>query len=208
LGGMWLRKLERQLRRRQQYFRRRIDTRLVFPFLALVLLLFLGYAVFISPLFSLETVTIKLTPSEGHDLEREGIEQGVKKRVLGKNILLLSTKELSFLEEEPSYREVKISKKLPHSLVVAVSRRIPLAMVSDQRGRLFLVDETGTIFSSQRQEGLPVITLPEQILSLGQKISSEGVASALSQKCCWVLRGIKVQHFWSFSKTTGRREFC
>ena len=177
---MWWRKLGRQIRRRQQYVRRRVDTRLVSVFLVLVPLLFLSYAAFVSPLFSLVDITVEFTSSEGHDLEREGIEQGVKKRVLGKNILLLSTKELSFLEEELSYREVKIAKKLPHSLVVAVSRRVPLAVVSDQRGRLFLVDETGTIFSSQRQEGLPVINLPEQSLSLGQEISSEGVAFVLS----------------------------
>lgn len=156
----------------------RLDFRRLRRRLVVLLLLSISYAIFFFPLFSIQTVEVKVTPAK-NDLEEEILKQEIKKRVSGANLLFLSSEKLAFLSEDVTIANVKVRRIWTRTLGVEVEKRVPKIMVSDARGQFFLADDEGTIFLRGKMEELPAIRIPKN-LSLGEKLSPEEIDFVLT----------------------------
>ena len=163
----------RRARRRLRKWRRFLS-RCAGPFAALAVPAALVYVVFFSSLFSLESIEVGISPCENR-LEEESLKQELRKRISGSNLLLLRSRRLSFLEDDPAVEGFEIEKRWPDGLAVKVIKRVPRAILEDPAGQLFLVDKAGVVFSRAKDQNLPFIKYLGPRLSLGDRVAGREV---------------------------------
>lgn len=162
---------------------------LVIPFkpLSLILIIVLlaasVYFFFQSDPFQVRTIEFEFEESvNGIGIPDEAlVRQRISEEVLAKSTIFLNPEEVeekiksTFLTVEA----IEIVKKLPSSLLIKVSVRVPLARVRGQAGEL-LVDAEGLLFREASGEDLPIIDLGETFSgSLGEVIGGDEVGAYL-----------------------------
>lgn len=103
----------------------------------------------------------------------------------GSNLFKLDTREAAEkIELHPSIKEVKIKRKLPHTIKIEITERIPAALVVGL-SELIIVDVEGVYL--QKVDDLQELQLPiisgipvQENVSPGSIISTQGLNSALS----------------------------
>ena len=78
----------------------------------------------------------------------------------GDNLLWLNLKEISQkIISNPWVKEVKIERNFPHTLIIKITERVPVALVHQEK--IFLVDEDGNLFKELEPQDpfdFPIIT--------------------------------------------------
>ncbi|MFW6143383.1 MAG: cell division protein FtsQ/DivIB [Patescibacteria group bacterium] len=169
----WLFNLRRNIRRKLKALRRRYSPKLLLYPLAVIFLFFLCWFVFFSSFLDIKQIELELVP-HAEDLREEALQQELNKKVLGSNLLFFTKKDLDFLKQDLSIAEVDVSRLGFNTVEVTLTKRIPVAMVSDAQERLFLVDREGKIFLRSKLDNFPVLIV-QRDLDLGEEISQEGM---------------------------------
>ena len=143
-------------------------------FLISVGLAVLVYVVFVSSLFSLSSIEVTITPNE-NELEGESLKQEIKREVAQDNLLFFKPRRLSFLEDDPTIERFEIKKQWPSGLSVAITKRVPRAVLEDSMGRFFLVDGAGVVFARAGDFDLPLIKYSGVKLAIGDVVASREI---------------------------------
>ncbi|AET70215.1 cell division septal protein [Desulfosporosinus orientis DSM 765] len=146
----------------------------------LTILLSLGLALFLrSSAFAIQHVTV-----EGLSLISENEILKLSDGIQGQNLLLFDRKALQYkISLHPLVQSVEFRRKLPNSLIIQVSERIPAALVVVPKGVLE-VDSEGTFLrrlESWPEKDYPVISgieLPDTV-GPGQNLSNALLKAAL-----------------------------
>jgi len=111
------------------------------------------------------------------------LEELTKARSLGQPIFTVDKKELenSLERNFQGAKEISISRKLPKTLVVSVTERVPLAVVKDAQDNYYLIDEDGYVLGrvDQAKTNLPKVNYDKDI-SVGYVLEPELVSVFLS----------------------------
>lgn len=108
--------------------------RFKYPFLALLIIIGLGYFLFYSTFFQIQKIEISgtknITPQEIENLAREVIEKNIFWVINQNNIFLLSKTRLEKnirqgIENKFALDELKFTKKLPDNLKIEIKEKIP-----------------------------------------------------------------------------------
>ena len=114
--------------------------------------------------------------SEDRIREYSGLREGL-------NLFAVDLKEVEKkLSEVPDIESVYIERRLPHTLVVKVRERVPVARIrgSESLRYPFLVDRNGVVMAYRlRAAGLPLITGVAERLRPGRAVQDPDVAVAL-----------------------------
>lgn len=115
--------------------------------LGLVIMVTLGVAFGSTKLLTIQTI----------EVEGSGIQIAIDQRKIPKNLLFFPSDQIreALLSENPLLGEVIIKKKFPHTLVIMVYGRIPIARLQIQ-GRSVDLDSEGVVLG----ESVPGINLP------------------------------------------------
>lgn len=146
----------------------------------LTILLSIGLTLFLrSSAFAIQNVTV-----QGLKLIPENEILKLANGVQGQNLLLFNQTELSYkISLHPLVQSVQFQRKLPHTLVIKVSERTPVALVVVSKG-VVEVDAQGTFLrrlESWPNTDHPVITginLPDTA-GPGQNLSNPSLTAAL-----------------------------
>ena len=130
-------------------------------------------AILFSPVFKIKSIEFNAQNciSDKNQLE--------KYQVLGKNILLFKSDELSYnLKNDFScIDQIKITKALPAKLKIEIGVQKPIAKIE---GKDLVLTKDGAISTSVQTENLPTIFLPsETFLQEGQKVNDATTLFAL-----------------------------
>ena len=147
----------------------------------LVLLLALGLALFLrSSAFSVQQVTV-----QGLKLIPEGEILKLANGVQGQNLLLFDREGISYkISLHPLVKNIQFQRKLPHTLIIQVTERVPVALVVVPKG-VVEVDAEGTFLrrlESWPKTDQPVIAGIELIDTVGpgQNIDNPSLMAALN----------------------------
>ena len=127
-------------------------------------------------------VVIKFFTIEVIEVQGSGLNIIVDQKKLSKNLLFFPTEQLrnQLLSENPLLLDVKIQKKLPHTLVIVAKLRTAIAHLQTNT-RMVDIDEDGMIISdSMPNETLPILFFDVTPIRIGQKITKQQIQSALS----------------------------
>jgi cell division protein FtsQ len=131
------------------------------------------YFLFFFPAFQIKNIEIEGTSFVQENNLRELVESFVKRKFLfleSKSILILSKNNLKklILEKNLEIKDLEIKKKLPDSLIIEVSERVPVANFCWENDCYFL-DEEGIIFRKSDSKNL-VIKTEKGNLKLGDQV--------------------------------------
>lgn len=138
----------------------------------LALILSATVAVGVTRFFTIQTI----------EVQGPGIGLIVDQKKFPRNLLFFPTELVrsQLLSENPLLGDVEIRKKLPHTLVIAVKPRTPVARLQTN-GRSVDVDKEGIVVSdSMPGTMLPLIFFDIESVRVGQKIHNPQVSLALS----------------------------
>ncbi|MBI3577717.1 FtsQ-type POTRA domain-containing protein [Candidatus Gottesmanbacteria bacterium] len=136
----------------------------------------LGIAVLLGSgaVFWLVTGAFALTTVE---VVGDGVGIIIDQQKLPKNLLLLPTDKLeaSLRYAYPLLASVRVTKRYPHTLVIATATRKPIVRIGN-----FLLDKEGIVVDEKNSsEGLPLLDLPVATMTVGSKLSDPAVVTAL-----------------------------
>lgn len=121
---------------------------------------------FYSPYFSIKDIKIE---SSSEDLN---YISEICEVCRGKNIFRFNSKILKEeLAKNSKFKEIKIKKRLPNTLIISVERRQPIASLL-KNGKIFGVDEEGVLFPIE-QELFPIVCFSEENTKLICKFLKE-----------------------------------
>lgn len=107
----------------------------------------------------------------------DGVGMTIDQHMVPKNLLLLRTDKLeaSLMVEYPLLSSIKVSKRYPHTLVIAAMTRKPIARIST-----FFLDRDGFLVDEKKSsDTLPLLDLPVVPIAIGSKLSDPAVVTAL-----------------------------
>ncbi len=174
----------RKLQRSSRVFVPVSGRQIVVPFrpLSTLLILFLtllsGFLFLHSDIFQVKRLEFEFEEVADEALVR----QRIMEEVLARSIFFLDSSDVEskIKESFPTIRAVFLEKSLPDRLSIKVAVRVPLAIVEDENGFRFLVDEDGFLFREVGKEKLPVIKLGEDFEGrVGLTVDEQGVAGYL-----------------------------
>ena len=168
-------------RRRLPRNRRRFNfRRLVWPLAAVAILSGSGvgcYYLLTAPALRVNRIEVLGT----HLLDRTAIEADAKP-ALGKNILLISKKQLAArIARHPELKSVSIGRALPRKIVVRVAERVPYLTAASGTG-LWLVDSAGLPFHEVKRapESIPLVEFPPEVRIIsGRPVRHVSMKSAI-----------------------------
>jgi cell division septal protein FtsQ len=165
--------------RRKRYFQRSLKRNL--PVLrtagyVLIVVVLLGtplFAIFKTDLFKISKVNVV---GAGSFVSAVDVQSLVESSALGKNIFFLDRKDMheTLLKNFRGAREIIVKVKLPNKLVLEVSERDPLALITnDQVEDHFVIDSEGLVLGvvDETKTNLPKIKYEGEI-NVGEFISS------------------------------------
>ncbi|MFA6190090.1 MAG: FtsQ-type POTRA domain-containing protein [Candidatus Staskawiczbacteria bacterium] len=107
-------------------------------------------------------------------------------KITSKSILLVNTKEVNkkILEKFPEIEKLKINKKLPQTMTLAIVERKPIGAYCDQiSNNCFMIDPTGTIFELLTTIPADTTIVRQNMATsqafLGQKVISQNIITAI-----------------------------
>lgn len=145
-------------------------------FLRLIVLVIVGiigligtmYGLFFVGLFDVRNVTVKAPDGLHADISSTvngWLASGFWKLNKGGNILFLSLDELAsqLAKQFPKLEAIKITKNLPHALIISAGERKPIGILCLASERCFYFDETGIAFSEvQPSTGFLILNISDQ----------------------------------------------
>lgn len=78
----------------------------------------------------------------------------------------------------PRIKHAKIERRLPHTLIISIEERIPVAVVPTSNGESLYIDREGVVIDTRHPDSahLPIFSLPENIsYSVGDRVESEAL---------------------------------
>lgn len=116
----------------------------------------LGWLLFATTTFTIQTITIVDAREHTSQAIREKIDH-----LTGKNILLIETSSLeqSLISQVPQIRDIRIERKLPSALKIVVQEKTP-ALLFLSNGKYYFVDQQGIAYEEASLDTLPGIVLP------------------------------------------------
>lgn len=142
-------------------------------YIFLVLILFGGliYLIVFSGLLNIKNINI--SGYKNDTTVREMIDEEISKNIFTKNILFFSTRSLKEkLKGDPNIKSVKISKKYPSSLTVAIEEARP-AIIWISAGDKYLIDDRGVVIENATDEKLPEVYDASNIkVRAGERVAS------------------------------------
>lgn len=164
--------------------RKRLFFRLIlFCIAGIIGLIGLVYLLFFVRLLDIRTITIEmpdgLRANIGNAVDN-WLDSGFWKLTRRNNILLFSTDKLSsqLAGQFPKLESIKISKKLPHSLIISGNERKPIGVwcLSDDE-QCFYFDKNGIAFSkTQASAGFLILNVADRRsreLNFGDKVATD-----------------------------------
>ncbi len=155
--------------------------------LGLFIVLLASYAFLQSPFFSLQSIELL-----GNDYLTEDDVLEVGEVYYGINLTEIDVRALSdALRELPVVAEVRVSRRLPSTLVLRITERSPVAYVSGER-RFWTVDGSGMLLfpSDTLTKPLPLITsTPEITPRAGGRLQEPHLLAALRFAQALTLKG-------------------
>ena len=137
-----------------------------------------------SPHFAITSIDIRGT----HNLSIQAVQAQLPVH-LGENIFVTNIGRVTqTLEHEPWIAHAEIHRELPHTLVIDVRERAPVAIA--QLGELYLIDENGTPFKrldvTDDHLGLPVITgISREVFDADPKAGAAVLRDSLAALTRW-----------------------
>lgn len=119
----------------------------------LIMLLGLGYLLFLSPLFTLTIVNVEGTTRIPPDLVRGVVQEHTNQTkrwwyLPGNNLFLIDEYNIrQHLEAWVDTKSVRLKKQFPHTLIITIQERVPVLVwqINDER---FMLDEEGIILKT------------------------------------------------------------
>jgi cell division septal protein FtsQ len=111
----------------------------------------------------------------------DGVGLTIDQKKLPKNLLLLPTDKLqaSLIRQYPLLSSIKVTKRYPHTLIIAAVTRKPIARITTAFG-IFLLDPDGVIVDEKKSsDSLPILDMPVASIAIGSKLSDPAVVTAL-----------------------------
>ncbi len=111
----------------------------------------------------------------------DGVYLAIDSQKLPKNLLLLSTGKLqaSLIEQYPLLLKAQVSKRYPHTLVITAVARKPIARIATTLGTFFLDPDGVVVDEKKSSDGLPLLDIPVQTITIGSKLSDPAVMTTL-----------------------------
>lgn len=150
---------------------------------ALLVLTFCASASGVAWLLTTPRLAVLATQIQGNNIVPDEAVQRLAGCSIGCNILLIRTQKVrEAVLSRPEIEEVKIRRRLPHTLIVQIKERKPFAIVTAGSG-FYEIDEHGLIFRriSSPTPSVPLVSLQNEIgLRAGERPKDTHLASAMN----------------------------
>jgi len=174
---MFLRKFRRKLnlkvksRKNRQVFARVV----VITFLLALLSYFLYWVFLKSTFFSIDKISY-IGGNEGQDTSLF-----FKEQLFGKNLIIINSSDISdhAASNFPVIERAVIEKKFPKSIIISITERTPLAIISAKNGN-FVVDKNGQVFCEAGESLILPKVVFEDNLSIGDFVNAEKIMARIS----------------------------